>query len=217
MNQTLTENGIERKSSVSDPFKNQQMSDQHNDKPKLERSKSVSGKENVINRTGSLLRRQYSENDETALRMMPNDQFYAQNTTNNNYNDQDSTFYKNEIEDLIRSHPHLVPHIRPVPATDFQNHSSTEPKQPQQYNQNQQKSVRSNQQDSHISLTQSQSQPQPQPQPVAPQLNLANSRKHKRSNSLKKHVERQQLSFSSSEDDELNNSRTKQNVSRECF
>lgn len=69
-------------------------------RPKLERAHSAAEKENQpLQRTSSLLRRQYSEQESRA----PSNERYQ------HYNEEDPRFYQGELEGLMRTHPHLVP------------------------------------------------------------------------------------------------------------
>lgn len=71
-------------------------------RPKLERAHSAAEKENQpLQRSGSLLRRQLSEQEPRA----PSCERYGQNQ----YNEDDPLFYQGELEGLMRTHPHLVP------------------------------------------------------------------------------------------------------------
>lgn len=70
-------------------------------RPKLERAHSAAEKENLpLQRSGSVLRRQYSEQGERT----PSCERY-----NQQYNEEDPRYYQGELEGLMRSHPHLVP------------------------------------------------------------------------------------------------------------
>lgn len=69
-------------------------------RPKLERAHSAAEKENQpLQRSGSVLRRQYSEQEPRT----PSCERYQQ------YNEDDPRFYQGELEGLMRTHPHLVP------------------------------------------------------------------------------------------------------------
>lgn len=69
-------------------------------RPKLERAHSAAEKENLpLQRSSSVFRRQYSEQEPTA----PTRERYQQ------YNEEDPRFYQGELESLMRTHPHLVP------------------------------------------------------------------------------------------------------------
>lgn len=69
-------------------------------RPKLERAHSAAEKENLpLQRSGSQLRRQYSEQERTASC----DRYQQQ------YNEDDPRYYQGELEGLMRTHPHLVP------------------------------------------------------------------------------------------------------------
>lgn len=69
-------------------------------RPKLERAHSAAEKENLpLQRSGSVLRRQYSEQETRA----PSCERFQQ------YNEDDPRFYQGELEGLMRTHPHLVP------------------------------------------------------------------------------------------------------------
>ncbi|XP_072388810.1 regulating synaptic membrane exocytosis protein 2 [Diabrotica undecimpunctata] len=73
-------------------------------RPKLERAHSAAEKENLpLQRSGSLLRRQYSEQEPRA----PSCERYQQ------FNEEDPRFYQGELEGLMRTHPHLVPRRYP--------------------------------------------------------------------------------------------------------
>lgn len=70
-------------------------------RPKLERAHSAAEKENQpLQRSGSVLRRQHSEQDQTN----PACDRYKQA-----YNEDDPRYYQGELEGLMRTHPHLVP------------------------------------------------------------------------------------------------------------
>lgn len=70
-------------------------------RPKLERAHSAAEKENQpLQRSGSVLRRQYSEQDPKT----PACDRYHQA-----YNEDDPRYYQGELEGLMRTHPHLVP------------------------------------------------------------------------------------------------------------
>lgn len=70
-------------------------------RPKLERAHSAAEKENQpLQRSGSVLRRQYSEQQEPRA---PSCERYQQ------YNEDDPRYYQGELEGLMRTHPHLVP------------------------------------------------------------------------------------------------------------
>ncbi|XP_017782935.1 PREDICTED: regulating synaptic membrane exocytosis protein 2 [Nicrophorus vespilloides] len=72
-------------------------------RPKLERAHSAAEKENQpLQRSGSTLRRQYSEQDPK----LPSCERYQ-----TVYNEDDPRFYQGELEGLMRTHPHLVPRI----------------------------------------------------------------------------------------------------------
>ncbi|XP_057663298.1 regulating synaptic membrane exocytosis protein 2 isoform X2 [Diorhabda carinulata] len=78
-------------------------------RPKLERAHSAAEKENQpLQRSGSVLRRQYSEQEPRA----PSCERYQQ------YNEEDPRFYKGELEGLMRTHPHLVPRRYPEPESE---------------------------------------------------------------------------------------------------
>ncbi|KAJ8965178.1 hypothetical protein NQ314_004321 [Rhamnusium bicolor] len=78
-------------------------------RPKLERAHSAAEKENQpLQRSGSVLRRQYSEQEPRA----PSCERYQQ------YNEEDPRFYQGELEGLMRTHPHLVPRRYPDPEPD---------------------------------------------------------------------------------------------------
>lgn len=69
-------------------------------RPKLERAHSAAEKENLpLQRSGSVLRRQYSEQEPRT----PSCDRYQQ------FNEEDPRFYQGELEGLMRTHPHLVP------------------------------------------------------------------------------------------------------------
>ncbi|CAH1368306.1 unnamed protein product [Tenebrio molitor] len=70
-------------------------------RPKLERAHSAAEKENQpLQRSGSVLRRQYSEQEPRT----PSCERY-----NQQYNEDDPRYYQGELEGLMRTHPHLVP------------------------------------------------------------------------------------------------------------
>ncbi|CAH1098870.1 unnamed protein product [Psylliodes chrysocephalus] len=78
-------------------------------RPKLERAHSAAEKENLpLQRSGSVLRRQYSEQEPRA----PSCERYQQ------FNEEDPRFYQGELEGLMRTHPHLVPRRYPEPETE---------------------------------------------------------------------------------------------------
>ncbi|XP_074041991.1 rab3 interacting molecule [Leptinotarsa decemlineata] len=78
-------------------------------RPKLERAHSAAEKENLpLQRSGSVLRRQYSEQEPRA----PSCERYQQ------YNEEDPRFYQGELEGLMRTHPHLVPRRYPDPEPE---------------------------------------------------------------------------------------------------
>lgn len=71
-------------------------------RPKLERAHSAAEKENLpLQRSGSVLRRQYSEQDSNRG---PSCERYQQA-----YKEEDPRYYQDELEGLMRQHPHLVP------------------------------------------------------------------------------------------------------------
>ncbi|XP_044751578.1 regulating synaptic membrane exocytosis protein 2 isoform X5 [Coccinella septempunctata] len=73
-------------------------------RPKLERAHSAAEKENLpLQRSGSQLRRQYSEQERTSSC----DRYQQQ------YNEDDPRYYQGELEGLMRTHPHLVPRRYP--------------------------------------------------------------------------------------------------------
>ncbi|KAH1004588.1 hypothetical protein HUJ05_005381 [Dendroctonus ponderosae] len=77
---------------------------QSDKRPKLERAHSAAEKENQpLQRSGSVLRRQYSEEQSRT----PSCDRYKQ------YNEEDPMFYQGELEGLMRAHPHLLPRIYP--------------------------------------------------------------------------------------------------------
>ncbi|XP_019867469.2 regulating synaptic membrane exocytosis protein 2 [Aethina tumida] len=79
-------------------------------RPKLERAHSAAEKENQpLQRSGSVLRRQYSEQEPRA----PSCERYQQQ-----YNEEDPRYYQGELEGLMRTHPHLVPRRYPDPEPD---------------------------------------------------------------------------------------------------
>ncbi|XP_071053229.1 regulating synaptic membrane exocytosis protein 2 isoform X1 [Onthophagus taurus] len=74
-------------------------------RPKLERAHSAAEKENQpLQRSGSALRRQYSEQESANPPC--------------GYNEDDPRFYQGEIEGLMRTHPHLVPRRYPDPEPE---------------------------------------------------------------------------------------------------
>ncbi|XP_066143466.1 regulating synaptic membrane exocytosis protein 2 isoform X3 [Euwallacea fornicatus] len=78
---------------------------QSDKRPKLERAHSAAEKENQpLQRSGSVLRRQYSEEQTRA----PSCERYKQQ-----FNDEDPMFYQGELETLMRAHPHLMPRMYP--------------------------------------------------------------------------------------------------------
>ncbi|XP_060516998.1 regulating synaptic membrane exocytosis protein 2 [Cylas formicarius] len=78
-------------------------------RPKLERAHSAAEKENQpLQRSGSLLRRQFSEQEPRALSCERYQQF----------NEDDPRFYQGELEGLMRTHPHLVPRRYPDEEPD---------------------------------------------------------------------------------------------------
>ncbi|CAH1186021.1 unnamed protein product [Phyllotreta striolata] len=78
-------------------------------RPKLERAHSAAEKENQpLQRSGSGLRRQYSEQEPRA----PSCERFQQ------FNEDDPRFYQGELEGLMRTHPHLVPRRYPEPEVD---------------------------------------------------------------------------------------------------
>ncbi|KAJ8972639.1 hypothetical protein NQ317_007350 [Molorchus minor] len=79
-------------------------------RPKLERAHSAAEKENLpLQRSGSVLRRQYSEQEPRA----PSCERYQQ------YNEDDPRYYQGELEGLMRTHPHLVPRRYPDPEPEL--------------------------------------------------------------------------------------------------
>ncbi|XP_065163900.1 regulating synaptic membrane exocytosis protein 2 isoform X2 [Atheta coriaria] len=80
-------------------------------RPKLERAHSAAEKENLpLQRAGSVLRRQYSEQEPR----VPSCERYNQQV----YNEEDPRFYQGELEGLMRTHPHLVPRRYPDQDTE---------------------------------------------------------------------------------------------------
>ncbi|CAH1175810.1 unnamed protein product [Phaedon cochleariae] len=80
-------------------------------RPKLERAHSAAEKENLpLQRAGSVLRRQYSEQQEPRA---PSCERYQQ------FNEEDPRFYQGELEGLMRTHPHLVPRRYPDPEPEL--------------------------------------------------------------------------------------------------
>ncbi|XP_018323421.1 regulating synaptic membrane exocytosis protein 2 isoform X6 [Agrilus planipennis] len=76
-------------------------------RPKLERAHSAAEKENQpLQRSGSTLRRQFSEQDSNRG---PSCERYQ----HQGYNEDDPRYYQGEIEGLMRQHPHLVPRRYP--------------------------------------------------------------------------------------------------------
>ncbi|XP_063931978.1 regulating synaptic membrane exocytosis protein 1 isoform X3 [Zophobas morio] len=79
-------------------------------RPKLERAHSAAEKENQpLQRSGSVLRRQYSEQEPRT----PSCERY-----NPQYNEDDPRYYQGELEGLMRTHPHLVPRRYPDPEPE---------------------------------------------------------------------------------------------------
>lgn len=79
-------------------------------RPKLERAHSAAEKENQpLQRSGSVLRRQYSEQEPRT----PSCERY-----NQQFNEDDPRFYQGELEGLMRTHPHLVPRRYPDPEPE---------------------------------------------------------------------------------------------------
>lgn len=71
-------------------------------RPKLERAHSAAEKENQpLQRSGSALRRQYSEQE--------SNRGHSTERYQQAYNEEDPRFYQGELEGLMRQHPHLVP------------------------------------------------------------------------------------------------------------
>ncbi|KAL1513477.1 hypothetical protein ABEB36_002883 [Hypothenemus hampei] len=84
---------------------------QSDKRPKLERAHSAAEKENQpLQRAGSLLRRQFSEEQS---RTASNDRYKQ-------YNEEDPMYYQGELEGLMRANPHLVPRIYSEQNTDNQ-------------------------------------------------------------------------------------------------